>query len=277
MREEVADLAWVQALRAAGIGLAPIALWLMLGRARRAQLMRRHPRFAISAMAAVGLTVLAILQPWRTPPERVEDTTRWLGVAEAFPELDVPDGLDGWQIRNGVVTEGTRRLVFSLFDTYETSKVFYREVADGVPEIASELHQPAEDETVAVLVSDRHDNIGMDPVVRATADAAGATVVLDAGDDTSTGQSWETFSLDSLDTAFKDYDARVAVAGNHDHGDVVSNHLKDLGWTHLEGEPVDALRGRAHHRCRRPALQRPGQLARPDGAELRRGQDHHRR
>ena len=238
VREEIADLAWVQALRAAGIGLAPIGLWLLLGRTRRAQLMRRHPRFAIASMTAVAVAVLSILQPWRTAPEKVEDNTRWLGVAEAFPEVDVPEGLDAWQIRNGVVTEGTRRLVVSLFDTYETSKVYYRDVADRVPEIAAELHQPAEDETVAVLVSDRHDNIGMDPVVRAAADAAGATVVLDAGDDTSTGQSWETFSLDSLNDAFDGYDARVSVAGNHDHGDVVSNHLEKLGWTHLDGDAV---------------------------------------
>ena len=63
-------------------------------------------------------------------------------------------------------------------------------------------------------------------------------MVLDAGDDTSTGQAWETFSLDSLNDAFEDYDARVAVAGNHDHGSIVSNHLKKLGWTHLDGDPV---------------------------------------
>ena len=74
---------------------------------------------------------------------------------------------------------------------------------------------------MAVLVSDRHDNIGMDEVVRKVADAAGATVVLDAGDDTSTGETWEEFSLDSLDKAFQGYDDRVFVAGNHDNGTFV--------------------------------------------------------
>ena len=75
---------------------------------------------------------------------------------------------------------------------------------------------------MAVLVSDRHDNIGMDEVVRAVADEAGATVVLDAGDDTSTGETWEEFSLDSLDKAFSSYDDRVFVAGNHDNGTFVT-------------------------------------------------------
>jgi hypothetical protein len=101
------------------------------------------------------------------------------------------------------------------------------------------VRRPGEDETVAVLVSDRHDNIGMDEVVREVADVAGATVVLDAGDDTSTGNTWEAFSLDSLDKAFEDYDARVAIAGNHDNGTFVSRYLRKLGWTHLDGKPVE--------------------------------------
>jgi hypothetical protein len=78
----------------------------------------------------------------------------------------------------------------------------------------------------------------MDEVVRAVADEAGATVVLDAGDDTSTGQAWEGFSLDSLDEAFKDYDARVAISGNHDHGTFVNRYLAKRGWTHLDGKAV---------------------------------------
>ena len=86
----------------------------------------------------------------------------------------MPTELSGWQIQGGLITEGTRRLVFSLLDTYKTSKVFYREVADRVGEVADQLHQPGEGETVAVEVSDRHDNIGMDEVVRAVADEAGA-------------------------------------------------------------------------------------------------------
>ena len=166
-------------------------------------------------------------------------TTAWLPVQEALPDVKVPDDLQGWQIQGGLVTQGTRRLLLSLFDTYDRSKVFYRGVKDRVDEIADQLHQPAEDETVAVLVSDRHDNIGMDEVVRAVADEAGATVVLDAGDDTSTGETWEQFSLDSLDAAFEGYDAKVAIAGNHDNGTFVNRHLASLGWTHLDGKPVE--------------------------------------
>ena len=71
------------------------------------------------------------------------------------------------------------------------------------------------------------------------ADEAGATVVLDAGDDTSTGETWEEFSLDSLDKAFSSFDDPVFVAGNHDNGTFVSRDLQSLGWTHLDGKPVE--------------------------------------
>jgi hypothetical protein len=82
----------------------------------------------------------------------------------------------------------------------------------------------------------------MDPVARAVADAAGATAVLNAGDDTSTGQPWEAFSLDSVDEAFRDLD-RWGVAGNHDDGGFVRDRLAGLGWTMLDGEVVDGPGG----------------------------------
>ena len=84
------------------------------------------------------------------------------------------------------------------------------------------------------------------PVARAVADAAGAEAVFDAGDDTSTGSTWEAFSLDSLDAAFDDgpyADSKWAVTGNHDHGSFVGDYLADHGWTMLDGEAVDGPAG----------------------------------
>jgi predicted phosphodiesterase len=88
------------------------------------------------------------------------------------------------------------------------------------------------------LVSDRHDNIGMDRVARAIGDRAGAESVFNAGDDTSTGGEWEAFSLDSVSEAFADY-SRFGVAGNHDNGSFVRDYLDDLGWTMLDGTVVN--------------------------------------
>ena len=146
-------------------------------------------------------------------------------------------------MQGNVLTQNTETLVRDAFGYYDRSTAFYRGLVERAPEIADQLHQPAEGQTVAVLVSDRHDNIGMDPVVRAVAELAGATAVIDAGDDTSAGQEWEAFSLESLDQAFDDWDDRYAIAGNHDNGDFVTQRLDELGFTTLTGEVVDGPEG----------------------------------
>jgi len=244
----VRGLAVGAALGATAIGLAPIALWVLVGPRRRAQVWRRswqpvrgwRGRLVFGASLALVLLLLADL---RDPEvDRVQPDT-WLPVQDAVTDVTVPEGLRGWEIQGGLVTQGTRRLLSSLFDTYDRSKVFYAGVIDRVDAIADQLREPEEGETVAVLVSDRHDNIGMDDVVRKVADEAGATAVLDAGDDTSTGEKWEQFSLDSLDSAFEGYDFRAAISGNHDNGTFVNRHLASLGWTHFDGKSVMAFDG----------------------------------
>ena len=135
------------------------------------------------------------------------------------------------------MTTQTKRLVLSAIDTYDKSKEFYSAAAESAADL--EVRAAEEDETVALLVSDRHDNIGMDRVARAIGEAAGATVVLDGGDDTSTGQPWEAFSLDSLAATFETWE-RFGVAGNHDNGTFVTSYLADAGWTMLDGEVIDA-------------------------------------
>ncbi|WP_445258330.1 metallophosphoesterase family protein [Nocardioides aurantiacus] len=249
--EVVAGLAWRAAATGAGVGLVAPVLWWLVGPARRHELVqrvrggartRRGVLTGVVAVAVVVGGVLVVVRPGERAPDRVQDPT-WLPLQAAYPDVPVPPELGDWQVQGGLFTQGTRRLLASALDTFDKSTVFYDDLVDRVPEVAEQLRTPAEDETVAVLVSDRHDNIGMDQVVRAVADAAGVTVVLDAGDDTSTGQTWEAFSLDSLDAAFEGYDARVAIAGNHDNGSFVGRYLADLGWTRLEGEPVEEFGG----------------------------------
>jgi hypothetical protein len=147
------------------------------------------------------------------------------------------------QIQGGLITRDTRRLVQSGIHAYGAGRRFYRRLAQAAPDYAGLLRRPAPDETVAVQVSDRHDNIGMDPVVRAFARQAHATVVLDTGDDTSSGSPWEAFSLESLDDAFDGYQARVFVAGNHDHGAFVASYLEKQHWVHPDGQDRTAFAG----------------------------------
>ncbi|WP_234412238.1 metallophosphoesterase family protein [Nocardioides sediminis] len=238
----VEDIAISAAVRGLGLGLVPLAVWLLLGPHRRGELFRglRTRRGAVGAVLLVALP-LALWQPWDADADRQEDEQDWITLGEFLGSaVPLPVEADGIEVRTGPTTTQTRRLIASAVSTYDKSKAFYAEAAETAADL--DVRVPEEGETVALLVSDRHDNIGMDPVARAVGDAAGATVVLDAGDDTSTGQPWEAFSLDSLDRAFGDLD-RFVVAGNHDHGEFVIGYLADLGWTTLDGEAVEGPGG----------------------------------
>lgn len=240
--DEMISMAIAAALRGLGFGLMPVALYLLLGHTRRRELLRktRRPLGALAGVTALSLPLL-VWQPWsgdEVPPATVGE---WVPL-EAFlgGAIPLPEGFDAVEIREGTATDQTKRLVLSAVDTYEKSKSFYDAAAEAAADL--ELRAPEPDEEVALLVSDRHDNIGMDPVARAVADAAGASIILDAGDDTSTGQPWEAFSLDSLVAVFDDFE-RYAVAGNHDNGTFVRDFLVDAGWTMPQGEVVEGPDG----------------------------------
>lgn len=240
--DELKGMAVDAGLRAAVLAAIPIGLWLLLGERRRAELLRPSVRTGAVVVAAGGLGVLAVVQPWRPDPPRVQ-TTSWIGLPAAVPELTVPADLQDVEVQGGLITDGTRKLIASAFASYDHSKTFYESLKAKAPSVAAKLHVPEDGQSVAVLVSDRHDNVGMDPVVRAVADLGGATAVIDAGDDTSTGETWETFSLDSLVDTFSGYDAHIAVSGNHDHGKFVSGYLSRRGWTHLDHEVATPFAG----------------------------------
>jgi predicted phosphodiesterase len=228
-------MAEAAALRGAALGVLPVIVWVVIGPARRRDLVSR----ARSRRGAVFLVVLVVVaaalwQPWRGQDPTTDGARTWATLADYLgPEVPIPDEVAGVEVRSDVTTLGSRRLIQSALDTYDKSKVFYDAAADEAATLR--LRQPEEGDTVVALVSDRHDNIGMDRVARAVADAGGATAVFDAGDDTSSGESWEAFSLDSVTAAFDDLD-RYAVAGNHDNGSFVADYLEDLGWNTLDGE-----------------------------------------
>ena len=238
VRAAVGDMAYDAAVRGMLIGLVPVVVWLLLGPARRRELWRgARGRTGIAAGLAVVLAVVLLWEPWQPEEPTVEADQTWEDLEEFLDgRVGLPASLPRVQVRSDVTVVQSKRLVLSALSTYENSKEFYDKAAAGAAELP--LREPAEDETVVVLVSDRHDNIGMDRVARAIGDRAGAEAVFDAGDDTSTGGEWEAFSLDSVTEAFEDYD-RFAVAGNHDSGNFVRDYLDDLGWTMLDGSVVE--------------------------------------
>ncbi len=243
VRTTLTDLALDSLVDGAVVGLLAPAVVLLVGRRRWSEVRRGVTvRRTTVVLAVVVVAGTLALRPWDRDAEPVEQDS-WQPLAAAIPDVPLPAEARPLQIESGLVTSGTRRLVESAVDSYQRSLNFYRTLVETAPELSAQLHQPEDGQVVGLLVSDRHDNIGMDPVARAVADQGDATFLLDAGDDTSTGGSWEAFSMESLDDAFDDYDDRVSIAGNHDNGDFVSKQAKRLGFTTLDGEVVDGPAG----------------------------------
>ncbi len=237
--DAVRDMAIDSIIRGMALGAVPVLVWLLLGERRRREIVDQLP----TARGVVGLVVVAVLvigltAPWRGLGGAFNDETdRWIPLATFVgPGVVLPDELADVEVLADAATDQTQRLIGSAIDSYKKGRQFYSDAADAASEL--ELREPEDGETVVLLLSDRHDNVGMDQVARAIAENGGAQAVFDAGDDTSTGEEWEAFSLDSLDDAFNDLD-RWAVAGNHDHGSFVRSYLSDLGWTYFDdGEVV---------------------------------------
>ena len=247
VREVLGDMVVDSLVRGAALGLVPIVVWLLVGRDRRRVLFSgARSRRSAALLLALVLIGVVVARPWDDEQEGTLDSEeKWEPLSTFLgPDVPLPDELDRIEVRGDVTTSQTRRLIESAVGTYNEGKTFYRDAAEAAAGL--ELRRPEEGQTVVLLIADRHDNIGMDEVARAVGDAAGAKAVFDAGDDTSTGSTWEAFSLDSLDAAFDDgpyADSLWAVTGNHDHGTFVGRYLSDHGWTMLDGEAVDGPAG----------------------------------
>jgi hypothetical protein len=246
VQRALTGLAYDAALRGAVIAVVPLVVWALVGKRRRGELRARLDVRHRSGRVLSGVLLLAVLavlvvQPWESSDPMLADSSDWKELEDYVPEVTIPAEASEIQVSTNSTTNSTKRLVLSAIDTFQKSKGFYEAAASAAGDLV--LRQPEQGETVAVLVSDRHDNIGMDPVARAIGDAVGATAILNAGDDTSTGSAWEAFSLDSLDNAFDDWDQRWSVLGNHDSGGFVAPYLEDLGWDVAAREVVEGPGG----------------------------------
>lgn len=248
--DTVQDMALVALAKGAGAGvltvLLTVGVWRALGPARRRDVRRavvartRRPtrRGAVTGVVVTALvagSVVAVLLP--VDDADVAGDRSWRPITEVFPDLaDADPVLDTVQIAQGAAASGGSALVEGALKTYRESIEFYGELAETAAE--AEVRTPEDGETTALVVTDRHDNIGMDAVARAIADRAEASMVLDLGDDTSVGGGWEEFSINSLAREMRDLEV-VAVAGNHDKGGNILGWYEDAGFTVLDGEPVD--------------------------------------
>lgn len=238
----VRTMALAALVQGAALAALPFAVWLAIGTERRRSLRRALPTAQGLIVVLLALVLLAALVAPLTWGRRDPLPQRWMTLgAYVGDDIPLPDEARGVEIMGDVTTEETKRLIAAAVSSYQQGQAFYSKAAEDAAEL--DLREPADDETVALLVSDRHLNVGMDKVARAIGDRAGATAVYDAGDDTSTGERWEAFSLDSVTAAFRDLDQRWAVAGNHDNGAFVRAHMSDDGWRYFDGTVLDGPGG----------------------------------
>lgn len=241
--ETVFDMGQAALLRGLGAGMlavmATVLAWLAVGPDRRAVLRgraRKPTRRRIIAtvtveailVAAVGLT--AVPEFTGSPAEM----NSWTKLKFVIPTLPADKVLDQVEVSQGAASRTGQALLESAVTTYRASVAFYGKLAETASTVP--VRVPSAGETTALLVTDRHDNIGMDKATRAIADQARATMLIDLGDDTSNGASWEDFSINSLAKAFKGFTV-VAVAGNHDTGPYIRQQMRKAGFHVLAGNP----------------------------------------
>ncbi len=210
-------------------------VWRGIGLRRRREIaMYVRSRRGNVTVVTLGLLLSMTLTITILMPVDSERQITWIPIREAYPLLPEEPILEQVMVSQGAAVAGSQAIVKGALDTYTESVDFYRMVAEKAESLV--LPQPTAEQKVAVVVTDRHDNIGMDQVARAIADAAGASIVIDLGDDTSSGATWEAFSINSLRAHFEGFPI-VAVAGNHDQGPNVVKDMERNRFHVLDGEP----------------------------------------
>ena len=244
--------AW--SVRACGSSSAPAA----------AEEIAAHPwsSAATGLSAALAVTLVAALatRPWDQSARGFGDTA-WQPLTEALPDVRIPEEAAPLEVDAGLLTQGTKRLVESALSSYRTSSDFYGRAAEEARDARRRAPSPGggRDGGAAGLRPARQHRHGPGGA-GGRRRRPGASMLLVGGDDTSTGSEWEAFSLESLDAAFADYEHRFYVAGNHDHGDFVTDQAADLGLHHPQRRGRRGAGRDPPARRRRPPQQRAGQL-----------------
>ena len=235
---------WIDsAVRGAGVAVALgavlVTAWVCVGRERRGQILAgaRSPQpRRVVAVVTVGVVVIgALVVAERSDPTSVNDDVEWVSLAETFPNLPSDPLIERLEVSDGAALRSGESLIEGAIRTYQESSDFFDKLAETAKDV--EVRTPEEGQTVALVVTDRHDNVAIDPTARQIAENAEASMLLDLGDDTSNGASWEEFSINSLAREFDDMPI-VAVAGNHDQGSNIAKHMEDKGFELLKGEPL---------------------------------------
>ncbi|WP_269304786.1 metallophosphoesterase family protein [Aeromicrobium sp. HA] len=241
MTSEITEMGLAALQRGLAAGVIAMVVvgvgWVAVGPRRRRELRDQWPPEPRTALVGgvLAIVVLGAVMAYAPDPSTKREVA-WVPIRQEFPELPDEARLAHVEISRGAATATSKAIVQGALDTYEESLAFYSSLAEKAKDVP--VRAPASGQTTALVVTDRHDNIGMDPVAREVARAAGASFVIDMGDDTSNGASWEAFSIKSLRQTFEDLPI-LAVAGNHDTGKYILREMERNDFLVFDGEPTD--------------------------------------
>src|SRR5690606_1919164 len=120
---------------------------------------RHASRRQIFVAAGTGVVVVAsvalVLVPERPPDDL---GSGWVPLDSLVPNLPGDPVLDQVQLADGSATRGGQALIEGALDTYRASVTFYGDLAKKAEDVV--VRKPDEGQTTAIVVTDRHDNIG---------------------------------------------------------------------------------------------------------------------
>ena len=248
VRALVADAVQRAAVYLTGAAVVVLLLFVLLGEARRTELvalLRPHQRSlgAVLVLVVVGAVGLVSSTPHRddegvrrasmifagTPLEGARITGRLAGIVDHYGGMAV----EAWRSNEAYYEDAAAGLRTAWHGRELQIGVA---ASHGAPWGAG--RREGEDPVSLVVISDLHCNVGMAPVIAALVEVSGSQVVLDAGDRTINGTSVERYCVTALDEALPSDVDLVAVTGNHDSS-IISDALRDSGATVLDGSTVE--------------------------------------
>ena len=244
----IKDVMYKQAALSGGIGLGlslvPASVSVLVGPRRRRELSEmlseqdaQYNYLRIGAAAVLLATSIGVLNGTSEASSDVR-AAPFVPLSKVAPYSSSIPELQNVEIRDIDLTALGSDIIKGVITSYDQSQKFYEKVLANIDQIKDQIHTPEDGQTVAIVYSDRHDNIGSDVVLKDLIKLTGATESIGIGDDTSSGAPWEVFSLRSIDRALSGIDERATIVGNHDRTDrqFVKRFLKSKHFLTASGQ-----------------------------------------
>jgi predicted phosphodiesterase len=208
------------------------------------QKLTSRPRAALATGALACATALGGMPPLNTS-QTPEAYSGWEPLSSMIGDEDmdyIPSQLQPVEIKGTLLRVAIAQAWPLYKEKFIVAKEFYRGLETGLQSQAYRVAPRQDGEVRVVFASDRHDNIAMDASIAQIIGLNQAEIVGSLGDDTSSGNENEAFSINSLATKTKNAPHRFQVDGNHDS--LVTRQLfEKSGFVNANTQKVISLAG----------------------------------